>query len=43
MIAGGLLEKGLTLQMFGVTLYFNVPAVFIITMLQNKVLGRKKD
>ena len=39
MIAGGLLEKGLTLQMFGVTLYFNVPAVFIITMLLGVVIG----
>ena len=32
MIAGGLLEKGLTL-------YFNVPAVFIITMLLGVVIG----
>ena len=39
MIAGGLLEKGLTLPMFGVTLYFNVPAVFLITMLLGVVIG----
>ena len=39
MIAGGLLQKGLTLKMFGVTLYFNVPAVVLITVLIGALIG----
>lgn len=31
MIAGGLINEGLTLPMFGVTLYFSAPWVFLIT------------
>lgn len=31
MIAGGLINEGLTLPMFGVTLYFSAPLVFLIT------------
>ena len=39
MIAGGLLQKGLTLPMFGVTLYFNVPAVVLITLIVGAIIG----
>ena len=39
MIAGGLLQKGLTLKMFGVTLYFSVPAVVLITVLIGALIG----
>lgn len=39
MIAGGLLQKGLTLPMFGVTLYFNVPAVVLITIAVGALIG----
>lgn len=31
MIAGGLINEGLTLPMFGVTVYFSAPLVFLIT------------
>lgn len=39
MIAGGLLQKGLTLTPFGVTLYFNVPAIVVITLIVGAVIG----
>lgn len=39
MIAGGLLQKGLTLKMFGVTLYFSVPMVVLITVLIGALIG----
>lgn len=39
MIAGGLLQKGLTLKMFGVTLYFSVPMVVLITILIGALIG----
>ncbi|MCI8429187.1 MAG: ABC transporter permease [Lachnospiraceae bacterium] len=39
MIAGGLLQKGLTLKIFGVTLYFSVPMVVLITILIGALIG----
>ena len=39
MIAGGLLQNGLTLKMFGVTLYFSVPLVVLITILIGALIG----
>lgn len=39
MIAGGLIQEGLTLKMFGVTLYFNVASIFIITLLLGAFIG----
>ncbi len=39
MIAGGLLQNGLTLKVFGVTLYFNVPMVMLITVLIGALIG----
>lgn len=39
MIAGGLIQQGLTLNPFGVTLYFNVPSIFLITVLVGALIG----
>lgn len=39
MIAGGLIQEGLTLTVFGVTLYFNVPSIFLITMVVGALIG----
>lgn len=39
MIAGGLLQNGLTLKPFGVTLYFSVPMVVLITILVGALIG----
>ncbi|ROR30696.1 monosaccharide ABC transporter membrane protein (CUT2 family) [Mobilisporobacter senegalensis] len=39
MIAGGLINEGLTLKMFGVTVYFSVPAIVIITMICGALIG----
>ncbi len=39
MVAGGLLQKGLTLKFLGVTLYFNVFSVVLITILLGAVIG----
>lgn len=39
MIAGGLLQNGLTLNMFGVTLYFSVPMVMLITIIIGALIG----
>ena len=39
MIAGGLLQKGLTLEFAGVTIYFGVPLVVLITVLIGALIG----
>ena len=39
MIAGGLIQEGLTLKMFGVTLYFSVPMIVLITVLLGALMG----
>lgn len=39
MIAGGLIEEGLVLKMFGVTLYFSVPMIVLITALLGALMG----
>lgn len=39
MIAGGLLQNGLTLKMFGITLYFSVPMVVLITIIIGALIG----
>lgn len=39
MVAGGLIQNGLTLKLFGVTLYFSVPMVVLITILLGAVVG----
>lgn len=39
MIAGGLIQEGLTLQVFGVTLYFNLPSIVLITLLLGALIG----
>jgi ribose/xylose/arabinose/galactoside ABC-type transport system permease subunit len=39
MIAGGLLQNGLTLKIFGVTIYFSVPLVVLITIAIGAIIG----
>ncbi|HIW20949.1 MAG TPA: ABC transporter permease [Candidatus Dorea intestinavium] len=39
MIAGGLINEGLTLKVFGVTLYFNVVAIVIISAIIGAIIG----
>ncbi|MBS5865962.1 MAG: ABC transporter permease [Coriobacteriaceae bacterium] len=39
MIAGGFLQEGLTIQTFGVTIYFSVPVIVMITLAMGAVLG----
>lgn len=39
MVAGGLINKGLTLPMFGVTLYFDIPLVVLITIAVGAAVG----
>lgn len=39
MIAGGLIQNGLTLKIFGVTIYFSVPLVVLITLLIGALIG----
>lgn len=39
MIIGGLIQEGLVLPWFGVTLYFSVPAVFIIAIILGALVG----
>lgn len=39
MIAGGLIQNGLTLGVFGVTLYFSVPLVLLITAACGALIG----
>ena len=38
-IAGGLINEGLTLKMFGVTIYFNIPTIVIIAMIVGALIG----
>lgn len=39
MIVGGLLQEGLTIEPFGVTLYFSVPAIFVIALVLGALIG----
>ena len=39
MVAGGMIQKGITLQMFDVTLYFSVPLVIFFTLLVGALVG----
>ncbi len=39
MVAGYLLQNGLTLKIFGVTLYFSVPVIVLITILLGAIVG----
>jgi len=39
MIAGGLINEGLVLKIFGVTLYFNVPAIVLIAAILGALIG----
>ena len=39
MVAGGMIQKGITLQMFDVTLYFSVPLVILFTILVGAIVG----
>jgi len=39
MIAGGLIAEGLRLPMFGVTIFFNIPMVIILTLLVGMAVG----
>jgi ribose/xylose/arabinose/galactoside ABC-type transport system permease subunit len=39
MIAGGLINEGLNLSMFGITIYFNIPVIIVITMILGIALG----
>ena len=39
MVVGGLIQEGLTLEMFGVTLYFSVPMVFLIAIALGALVG----
>ena len=39
MVIGGLIQEGLTLPMFGVTLYFSVPMVFVIAIVLGALAG----
>ncbi|HUC92859.1 MAG TPA: ABC transporter permease [Paenibacillus sp.] len=39
MIAGGLIYEGLVLPMFGVTVYFSVPMVILITLITGTLMG----
>lgn len=39
MVAGGLLQKGLTLEFAGVTIYFSVPLVVLITIIVGALIG----
>ena len=39
MVAGGMIQKGITLEMFGVTLYFSIPLVVFFTLLMDAVVG----
>lgn len=39
MVAGGLIQNGLTFHLFGVRLYFSVPAVAVITILLGALIG----
>ncbi|MCC8116679.1 MAG: ABC transporter permease, partial [Planctomycetes bacterium] len=39
MIAGGLIYEGMPLRTFGVTLYLNVPAIIVVSILLGMVIG----
>jgi len=39
MVAGGMIQKGLTLTFFGVTLYFSVPLIILFTLLVGAIIG----
>lgn len=39
MIAGGLIQEGFTIKLAGVTLYFSIPLVVLITMLLGALVG----
>jgi ribose/xylose/arabinose/galactoside ABC-type transport system permease subunit len=39
MIAGGLINEGLNLKMFGFTIYFSVPVIIVITLLFGVLVG----
>jgi erythritol transport system permease protein len=39
MIAGGLIQNGLTVQALGVTLYFSIPLVILFTLLTGAFVG----
>lgn len=39
MIAGGLIQNGLTVQALGVTLYFSIPLVVLFTLLAGAFVG----
>lgn len=39
MVAGGLIQNGLTLKPFGVTLYFSIPVVVLITIILGAIIG----
>jgi ribose/xylose/arabinose/galactoside ABC-type transport system permease subunit len=38
-IAGGLINEGLTLEIFGVTIYFSVPTIVLIVMICGAMIG----
>lgn len=38
-IAGGLINEGLTLKMFGVTIYFSIPTIVLIAMIIGALIG----
>lgn len=39
MVAGGMIQNGITLQVFDVTLYFSIPLVILFTLLVGAVVG----
>ena len=39
MVAGGMIQNGITLEAFGVTLYFSVPLVVLFTLLMGALVG----
>jgi ribose/xylose/arabinose/galactoside ABC-type transport system permease subunit len=39
MLAGGLINEGLPLKMLGVTLYFNIPSIFLIVIVIGGLIG----
>lgn len=39
MIAGGLIDEGLKLNAFGITIYFSIPIICIITMILGALIG----
>ncbi len=39
MVAGGMINEGLTLKMFGITLYFSVPLIVLFTILVGAFVG----